>query len=90
MLRRRSLACDSLAPDVAVSRVEHWLKYLLSFADIPIPAMLKSPSELGTKLETFYFDGPSGEDWLALALGSETDYVVLDSEHVLVPATTNL
>jgi len=83
MLRQRTLACDSLAPDVAVRRVEDWLNYLLSFASVPFPVTLKSPGELGAKLETLYFDGPSGEDWVALALGSERDYVVLDDEHVL-------
>ena len=89
MLRHRTLACDSLAPDVAIRRVEDWLNYLLSFASVSVPVTLKSPGELGAKLETFYFDGPRGEDWLALALGSETDYVVLDSKHVLVLATAN-
>jgi hypothetical protein len=90
MLRHRALGCDSLAADVAVSRVEHWLNYLLSFAEVQLPFSLKSPGELGAKLDTFYFDGPSGEDWTALALGSETDYVVLDSNHVLVLPPTQL
>jgi hypothetical protein len=86
MLRRRTIACDILAPEVAVSRVRYWLDYLLTFADGPPPAKLMTPSEVGARLETLYFDGPHSEDWVALAVGNESDYIVLDREHILVLA----
>jgi hypothetical protein len=84
MLKHRLLACDRLAPDVAVRHVQHWLDYFLSRSGVPIPAKVVPRSELGLTIETLYFDGPSNEDWPALAFRNETDYIALDSEHVLM------
>jgi hypothetical protein len=64
--------------------VEHWLHHFLSHANVPIAAKVIALNELGLTVEKLYFDGPSGEDWFALAFGNETDFVALDSEHVLV------
>jgi len=84
MLKQRLLACDRLTPDVAVHRVEHWLHHFLNRSNVPVPAKVIAPSELGLTIETLYFDGPSSEDWPALAFGNENDFIALDSEHVLV------
>lgn len=86
LLHHRLVGCDTLTPESAICRVEHWLNQFLSRAGIPLKASVVTPAELGVTLETLYFDGPGSEDWLALALGTETDYIVLDNEHVLVLA----
>jgi hypothetical protein len=81
-LKHRLVACDSLDPESALRRVEHWLGHFST--NVPMASRVVAPSELGARIETLYFDGPGNEDWPALAITDERDYVALDREHVLV------
>lgn len=84
MLKDGLLGTDSLELADAIERVARWIGRLkdssVSFAN----ASLRSPTAIGARIETLYFDGPADEDWPALAIIDGVDYPLLDRDHVLV------
>jgi hypothetical protein len=87
MLRSRLLACDSLETEDAIERVERWIKRLVTSPEPWVGGAIRLPSAIGTRVETLYFDGPSDEDWPALAVQNGADYPVLDREHAFIPTS---
>ncbi len=85
MLRARLLGCDTLDPGEAIDRVQRWIERLSANAATVIAGVVRTPDEVGAQVETLYFDGPSDEDWPALAIRGAADFLLLDREHAFVP-----
>jgi hypothetical protein len=85
MLRARLLGCDTLEPSEAIERVQRWMERLSVEAATPVAGFLRAPEEVGARVETLYFDGPSEHEWPALAIRGNTDFLLLDREHAFVP-----
>jgi len=83
MLRHRLVACDSLTPEKAIERVEHWLDKFLNSSQLTGVSLVRA-SELNAKVETLYFDGPANEDWPAFAYQGETEYLALNRDYCLL------
>src|SRR5206468_936422 len=84
-LRSRLVGCDTMEPDQAFARVRWWVEQLHAEAAVPVAGVLRTAEELGGRIETLYFDGSSDEDWPAFAIRDDTEYLLLDREHVFCP-----
>lgn len=82
-LNEQLLGCDTLANDDAISLVERVTASLLAKAHSPFEEPLVSPAEVGARLETLYFDGPSELDWPAFAFAGTNLYLALDRQHLI-------
>jgi len=85
MLKDGLLGCDSLEITDAIARVTRWIERLKKTSDSFGGAVLRSPTSIGARIETLYFDGPADEDWAALAVDDGGDYPLLDRDHAFVP-----
>ncbi len=85
MLRACLLGCDTMEPGEAIDRVHRWIERLSADAATPIAGVLRKPAEVGAQIETLYFDGPSEQDWPALAIRGSADFLLLDHEHAFIP-----
>jgi len=83
MLRARLLGADTLEVGDAIHWVQHWLDWFSNAADSAVAGTIGVPE---VQIETFYFDGPSKEDWPALARHGEMYVPLLDRDHVFLPA----
>ena len=86
MLRARLLGADTLEVGAAIHWVQHWLDWFSNVADSTVAGTIGAPEVHDGQIETFYFDGPSKEDWPALARHGEMYVPVLDRDHVFLPA----
>ena len=78
------MACDSLEPTDAIERITRWIDRLKDTSASLANASLYKPTTLGARIETFYFDRFADEDWPALAISGEADYLLLNQNHALV------
>jgi len=85
MLRARLLGCDTMEPREAIDRVQRWIERLAADAATPVAGVLRPPQEVGAQIEILYFDGPTEQDWPALAIRGSADFLLLDREHAYVP-----
>lgn len=83
-LKSELLACDSLEPTDAIKRIARWINRLKDTSASLANASFHSPTTLGARIETLYFNGPWDENWPALAISGEADYPLLDQNHALV------
>jgi hypothetical protein len=84
MLKEGLLGTDSLELSDAIERVARWIERLKDSSACFANASLRSPTAIGARIETLYFDGPADEDWPAFAISDGVDYLLLDRDHALV------
>lgn len=82
-LQERLLGGDTLSKKEAISLVARVSATLLATAHSPFEKPLVSPTEVGARLETLYFDGPSELDWPAFAFAGTNLYLALDRQHLI-------
>ena len=85
MLRSRLLGCDTMEPSQAIDRVQWWVDHLSAPPTTRATGALRAPEEIGARIETLYFDGPSNRDWPAFAIRDEAEFLLLDRQHAFVP-----
>lgn len=90
MLKDGLLGCDSLELTDATERVARWIERLKDRSASFANASLRSPTAIGARIETLYFDGPADEDWPALAITDGSDYPLLDRDHALVTSSRDV
>ena len=86
-LRVRLLAADSLDTVAAIRWIEHWLRWFGARPTAAVEATVSSPQDIGAKIEKLYFDGPSADDWPALAQYQGTFVPALSPDHIFIPAS---
>jgi hypothetical protein len=88
MLANRLIACDTLAPEIAVEHVRDWLRRIASRPELSYA--LCELARTSARPEKLYFDGPGSEDWCALAELDGQYYPLLgtDSHYLLIPTLT--
>jgi hypothetical protein len=84
MLEARLLGGDTLERDQILETIRSFLRTLRAEGgEQPLYSLRKLP-ELGARLEKLYFEGPSREDWPALAVVGEAVFPALTENEVIV------
>ncbi len=84
-LRRKLLAADSLETDAAIAKIEQWSAWFAKRNHIAVDGRVVAIAECNARAEMLYFDGPSGDDWPALAEWNGSYYPLLDPSQFFVP-----